>query len=932
LIWSCSANKEGKKLHLMKNVTAHYNIYFNARELLNESELTIKKSLDDDFNMVLEIFPNPDQQASSNETNNLNEVIKKVNTIALEKYESNWLDDSYLLLARAEYLKGDYYNAVEYYSYVSLTFPKEKKNKLAAYLGQVKSDFALENIQEADSVLQLATQLKYKYFKDDLEASQTQLALRSADNVAAVAHLKKAVNFTHNKFTKIRWIYILAQLQELIDKPKDAYLNYDKIVKSNASFEMSFNANLSRIRINENSEGKKFNKIETLKKLLKEDKNREFKEQIYYQIGIAYGELKQYDKAIEYYQTSAHTIPSTVKQKGLSFLKLAELNFDKLKNYPQAQLYYDSTLQYLPKNYPNYKVIANKANNLQYLADRLTIIEQQKGLLQFANLTDEQIEAKIDELIKELQVTSASANSVIIPQTPSISDFSASNQKSGNFYFYNSAAISQGLNEFKKRWGNRKLTDNWRSGTGSLGNDISKTGNLSAISGNQINTAINRDSIKSNFLKTLPFSPLAKQISNDKIAKALYEIAIFYEDVLKDDLEASEALEALLINYPNHPNAAIIYYQLYRLLENKDKDRSENFKAQLLQKFPDSVYAKTITDPNFGKEKELLDERVKTNFSLVYALYQQQKYLETIKQIDVLKNTLGSFRELEPQFAYLNALAIGNLEKTPAFLASLNAIATNFPNNMEVTPRVKQQIDYINSNKSVFDKRATALIHHDAFEKIISGQEILVIPKVEPDIAIILPKEEIKKEIEVVTADSKILPTKEIKKEIEVTADSKITNPLPKSETLPATKEIENTKESKIEEIPKEVIIEKPVEVIFNKSISQKHFLVIDITDPKVNIAQSFSRLSQYFYSKFDASSVNLVIRVVGQSDKFIIVSGDFYSKSQVDKVAQELDDSLPKIMEGLNSKYIKFVISAPNLSLLKDRSAIEQYIKSISE
>ncbi len=518
----------------MKNVTAHYNIYFNARELLKESEITINKSLEDDFNLVLDIFPKPDKQTSSNETGNLNEVIKKSNTIALEKYESNWLDDSYLLLARAEYLKGDYYNAVEYYSYVSLTFPKEKKNKLAAYLGQVKSDFALGNIKEADSIIQLAAKLDYKYFKDVLEASKAQLALSKGDTESAVLHLKNATKLTHNGDNKIRWLYILAQLQEVIDKPNDAYQNYNKIAKSNASFEMSFNANLSRIRISENSDGKQFNRIETLKKLLKEDKNKEFKEQIYYQIGIAYTELRQFEKAIELFQTSAHTVPSTVKQKGLSFLKLAELNFDSLKNYPQSQLYYDSTLQYLPKNYPNYKNIAIKANNLQYLSDRLVIIEKQKSLLQFANLTDQQIEEKVDEILKEKKKIKVKDNSPINPILGDNSIPVESTQNSGSFYFYNTEAISQGLNEFKKRWGNRKLTDNWRSATGGLVNEIAKNINLN---GNSVESndevSLNRDSIKSVFLKTLPFSPAAKMLANDKISKALYEIAIFYKDILK---------------------------------------------------------------------------------------------------------------------------------------------------------------------------------------------------------------------------------------------------------------------------------------------------------------------------------------------------------------------------------------------------------------
>nr|WP_169303275.1 tetratricopeptide repeat protein [Pedobacter cryophilus] len=912
----------------MKNVTAHYNIYFNANELLKESEQTIKKSLEDDFNLILAIFPIPNEESSANETGNLNEVIKKANTIAIDKYESNWLDDSYLLLAKAEYLKGDFYNAVEYYSYVGSTFPKEKKNKLAAYLGQVKSDFALNNAVEADSVLKLAVQLDYKYFKDEVEAAQAQLALNKNDIKEAILHLEKAVNLTRNSYNKIRWRYILAQLQELNNEPDEAYKNYLKIAKSNASFEMSFNANLASIRINENADGKQFNKIATLKKLLKEDKNREFKEQIYYQIAIAHSEIRQFDKATEYFQTSAHTVPGTVKQKGLSFLKLAQLNFDSLKNYTQAQLYYDSTLQYLPKNYPDYKNIAIKANNLKYLADRLTIIETQKNLLQLANLSDKEIDEKVDQLFKEKQDAlvaqpTPSNTASIDNNTPVLNP----NQSGGNFYFYNAAALSQGLNEFKKRWGNRKLADNWRISTNSLANDVAKNPINNGLANTAATISVNMDSLKADFLKTLPYSPGAKQSANSKISTALYEIAIFYKDVLKDNFEAAEALEALIINYPNDTNAASIYYQLYRLLESTDKNRSENFKTQLLQKYPNSVFAKTISDPNFGKDEELSDEKVKLYYTSLYELYQQKKYNQVLQQITLLQDSLGSFRKLEPQFAYLKALALGNTQKLPPFLASLNDIVIKYPENTEVTPLVKQQIAFITSNRSVFDQRPTALLAYDGNEQLAKNQEILNIPKVEqPQPSTVAPpKVETIKEVNdkpVLAVANKpvelVSEKKEAKKELDDKPVLAVTN---------KSVEIVPEKKEAVVFVP-----EKPKGIIFNANTRQRHFIVIDITDPKVNVAQPFSRLSQYFYSKFDPSKVNLVIRVVGQTDKFIIVSGDFYAKADADKIASELDENLPKIMEGQAAKYIKFVVSETNLNLLTTREAIEQYVKSISE
>jgi tetratricopeptide (TPR) repeat protein len=920
ILLSCSSQKDGKKLHLMKNVTAHYNIYFNARERLRESQLKIRSAYDDDYNQLLELFPIPDEQSSSNESENLNQVIQKSNTIALEKYESNWLDDAYLLLADAEYLKGDFYNAVEYYSYVGITFPKEKKNKLLAYLGEIKSDIALEKYNSADSLMQMAVNLRYKYSKDEVAALQAKLALEKRDIKSAIKNLSKAIDFSKDKYQKIRWRYILAQLQELDNQTDDAYVNYSKIVKSNAAFEMSFNANLSRIRISESKEGKQFDKIATLTRLLKEDKNREFKEQIYYQIAIAYHEQKDFNKSIEFYQRSAHTVPGTVKQKGLSFLKLAQLNFEDLKNYTQAQLYYDSTLQYLPKTYPDYKNIAIKANNLQYLADRLIIIEENKKSLKLASLTNKEIDTKFEKIFnaQKERLINNQQQSLVNPQAlTSISSFSSSNKNSGNFYFDNSAALSQGFDEFKRKWGNRKLADNWRTSANAANNE-NKAASTNLISNNGINADLKtleekKDSLKAEFISKIPYSPAAKDIGYANIANALNEIAVFYKDVLKDNSKAIETFQNLVENYPNYIDAANINYQLYRLFQPIDIQKANEYKDQLIKKYPNSIYAKTLNDPKFGKEQELFKAQINDNYKFLYQMYQERKYNGVLDSMNILRKHYSSFGDMSSQYAYLEALAIGNTQKVPAFLVSLDGIIKTYPDDNQITPRVKQEIDFIAKNRTAFDQRPTALISYDANAPSIDGNVTLIIPKVEEPKLVI--KEEPKKEV---TADFK---KEEIK--AEPIKPAIIT---PKVEE-PKKEIIAEIKKGEVKSEPK-----KPSGISFSEDLSQKHVIIFDFTDPKQNISPAFSSLSQYFYKNYDPTTVKLLIRGVGTTDKFIIISNNFYSKKEAVIVLDALNEQLSKIMEGQSNDYFKFVVSESNLQLLTTREAVDQYLKFSSE
>src|SRR5205823_5736692 len=99
---------------------------------------------------------------------------------------------------------------------------------------------------------------------------------------------KKAIDYCKTKSQKLRWTFILAQLQELNHRNDAAIINYTKIVNSNSSFEMAFNANLNRIRISNEQQGIHLTRTQRLLSLLKNQNNRDFVDQIYYQIGEIY--------------------------------------------------------------------------------------------------------------------------------------------------------------------------------------------------------------------------------------------------------------------------------------------------------------------------------------------------------------------------------------------------------------------------------------------------------------------------------------------------------------------------------------------------------------------------------------------------------------------------------------------------------------------
>ena len=953
----------------MKNITAHYNIYFNASELLRESEINIRSFHKDDFNEILAIYPLPNESASASQTENLNEVVSRANRIALEKFQSKWVDDAFLLLAKSEYLKGNYYNAIEYFGYVSSNFPEEKKNTIEGLLWQGKSNFAINNYELADSILKYAYAKNLKHHRAKLNAALAQSHLYDEDIDSAIFHLKKAVGFTKNRYEKTRWTFILAQLQERNSQLKDAYSNYAKVVRSNAAFEMSFNANLARIKLEENASGKDFNKIATLKRLLKEDKNREFKDQIYYQIAntlLQQGDLAQ---AQEYYQTSAHTMPGSQKQRGLSYLKLAEVNFDSLKNYTQAQLYYDSTLQSLPKEYPGYQNIVIKANNLQYLAQRLTLIEKEQELLMLSSLTDEAREAYINDKIKikiekEAIKKQENTNQAFF-STP---EAFASNKNAGSFYFHNPLAMSQGMSDFKKRWGSRKLQDNWRiSGSSSANNNAAAgiANNLDDTNHNSAPQTGNIDSLKADFLKTVPLTNETRVASLNKIKTARYEIALFYKDVLDDKIASIEALEMLIKDYhAQDEKLAEIYYQLYRIYEQVNLEKSNKYKALLMNDFPQSIYAKAIINPNFNQNDQAALDALLLQYEEVYALYQQKKYTETASKIDALAAKVNNYPNLAPKFYYLKTMALGYAEKPQLFVAQLQKIVDDYPSDSTIIPTIKAQLAYINENKTNFYSRLTALLAYNPYaqkENAPSNQVQLYIPKAEEDekppltIAenINTPKTEAKPEIikdnivknipvkedktvikeekpaAIAEATPKVSPEKTAVKEAITTAKPEPEKPIIKEELIAAKPEPEKP-------VIKEAITttkpapEKPPVIAFTTNNRVKHIIIINIKNANINVAKPFAELTKYFYSKFEPSTVNLTIRTIGTTDKLIAIRAQLNNKDLAEKALSDLEKELPGILNLPVNDYRKFVISEPNLLLIKDTESLNQYLNYI--
>src|SRR5690606_22737397 len=166
-------------------------------------------------------------------------------------------------------------------------------------------------------------------------------------------------------------------------------------------------------------------------------------------------------------------------------------------NYKMAGAYYDSTLTYLSASTKEFRVLSRKRDNLDDVIMYEDIVSRNDSILNVLHLNDDQrvayYQKHIDSLVakelelKEKQEIAASRRG---NQKGFLDGFSQDKQ-AVEFYFYNRANVSYGIQEFKATWGDRVLEDNWRFD------------GLSVRSGNQ--AVVQTDSIVANPLHELAY-------------------------------------------------------------------------------------------------------------------------------------------------------------------------------------------------------------------------------------------------------------------------------------------------------------------------------------------------------------------------------------------------------------------------------------------
>jgi tetratricopeptide (TPR) repeat protein len=669
---SCSVEKNTSLSRNFHNLTSHYNIYYNGYESYKRGIERARSSVRNDYNRILPLFLFEDEGVNSAVNADMKRAIDKATKVITfhsitakpkvkegnqsakdqDFYEQNeynkWVDDSYMLMGKAYMYQGEYFLAAETFKHIMITFPREEI-RFAAMTWLARSYIMVGETREAERILTTLTD--ESEFPDDylvdLHTTLSQLHIAYLEYPRAAEQLELALERKGNhKEEKIRYTYILAQLYEESDQNKLALEKYKRVTRYNPTYEMAFNAQVSMAEVFESGQTDSGDLKKLLRKMLRDSKNTEYKDQIYFALGNIAMEEGEKELAIEYYQLSVSTSVQNQYQKGYSSLTLAEIYYEE-PEYILSAAYYDSAVSFLDRNYPGYAGLATLSASLGDLVYNVTSYELEDSVQILAALPEEQRLAVIDALIEQVRQEEEEAR---LAEQQSMQDMAFNQsmlyggnqsntgmreQQGGKWYFYNLNAKSFGQPEFRMKWGERRLEDNWRRKNKQTISDRTQEGAEGDTLSGDKSTPLFDNKSREYYLINIPLNDSAMKQSHLRLEDALYNMGVIYKEDLLDYNESIQSFQELIYRYPDSRFGPHVYYLLYELNNNIQKPQEAKYYSdQLTDRYPESHYSLLLTNPNYLSELEEEEMKVVRYYEGIYLQYQLKKYAEVIAGAD----------------------------------------------------------------------------------------------------------------------------------------------------------------------------------------------------------------------------------------------------------------------------------------------------------
>jgi hypothetical protein len=631
-----------------------------------------------------------------------------------KKEEHNpWIDENWLTVGKASFYRRDYDAALKNFRFIKKFYKNdptlykaelwiaktniELKNYTEAGFNLEKLDKAIEEEKARKKATKLVKRITNKFIiskkkkegepakfpkkiKFDLQKTKADLALKTNNKEDAISFLKESLKYAKKKQDKARVNFILGQLLESVNKREEAKYHYSRVLKYNSNYELIFAAKIKRAFM-----GGSLKLRKELMKMLRDPKNAEFKDQIYYALADMELQNGNINEGKVNLTLSAFYSTTNTRQKGMAYEKLGNMSFSE-RNYVTAQKYYDSCANVINDEYPNAEGIRIKVVKLADLVKAVETAYFEDSVQRIAKLSEEDRIAFIENVIVETKKAIEIRKKQEARRLLELQKNQAVEQSGGgvnNWYWNNAKLKASGYDEFRRLWGSdRENEDDWRRSQKIVVASFTENDSI-PLDSTMVKKEV-KDTLTVDYLiKRIPLTDSLFAASQQKMVEAYYNAGIIYKDQLNEKSLAETQFLTVLDKTFENPFTLLSAFQLYKLFEEKDENKANEYKNYIFNNYPNSDYANFLRDPDFFIKKKELDKIALDEYLLVLERYNNELYpLVMLKADNIINNEKENI--FRPKYMLLKAMSIGMTSEDKTLMKPvLELIVEQYPKTEE---------------------------------------------------------------------------------------------------------------------------------------------------------------------------------------------------------------------------------------------------------
>lgn len=762
----CSTRRNTAVTRQYTAFITRYNVYYNGDKHYKETLEDMEKGYRDDFTRLLPVHPSEARadgdlpQPSGDFTRSIEKAQKAIQLRSikrrpqstpgrkrsearkefLKRSEYNpFLHNAWMMLGRSLYMNGDYSGAATTFLYISRQFKWLPATVLEAQVWEARCYAAMGWPYEASVVLKRIQPSALKdapgEVREIYHETMASVAIREERWTDAVKALQEAINDARGA-SRHRLEFLLGQCYSRTGDRRQAYQAFTRASKG-ADYTMKLNSRIARSEVASAADYDK--EYKALRSMTRYERNADFLDRIYYAMGNLAMTRRDTARAITSYREAIAESRNQGVEKALAELALAGIYYSQSR-YDLAQPLYASAIPVLPRTYPGRDSLARRSDVLDRLAVYSGNVHLQDSLLALAAMPEADRLKAIDKLIAQRKKADEEAerqrrNDEARAQAEEARMNAASSMNRGgqtsapttftmngdnSWYFYNPTMVSAGKQEFQRRWGTRRLEDDWRRRdknsfsmdelTGGSGTEEDSDGDEeptditdSGDDGNEAQeTKKTADDPYSReyYLRTIPSTPVEIAKANEIVQDGLFNMGLILKDDLEDFHAADTEWQRLLTRYPDNIYRLDVYHNLYLMfMRMGDTERAERYRMLILSDFPDSPLGIAMRDPDYIGSLRRMIEREDAIYDEAYQAYLADDNARVHALHDEMARDFSTSR-LMPKMMFVNAMAYVTDDNPEEFGREIKELLERYPDT-ELTPMASSYLRQLNRGRQL---------------------------------------------------------------------------------------------------------------------------------------------------------------------------------------------------------------------------------------